>query len=243
MIDSSSQDSDSNIETLPMTNLGNKVLNSPKGETSRKKLENEDKIPLQSQQNQVRKVSWAGVRPASNGTAQVSGITNENVCPSCAGEPRNKSLYRTGRMSLPLTGKYADYYHSKKHGKTNGVCASTLIPHPPGVENGAKSHLNRFQSGITYCCDASLNRVFQRRDLEKPWKSKGNYFVAVVTYLLGVGNVVRFPQLCFKHGGGRRNDDDESRPRCSQYYEMKASVNIGIPKHKNNDSLWFLELL
>jgi len=44
--------------------------------------------------------------------------------------------------------------------------------------------------------------VFQERDPEKPWKSKGDYFVAVLTYLLGVGNVIRFPQLCFKHGGG-----------------------------------------
>ena len=236
MTDTSSQDSDSNIETFPMKNLGTKALNSPKGETSRKKLENEGNIPLQSQQNQNRKVSWASVRPASNGTAQVSGITNENACPSCAGEPRNRAIYETGRMSLPLTGKYANNYHSKEHGKANGVCASTLITHPPGVENGAKSHLNRSQSGNTYCCGASLNRVFQGRNPEKPWKNKGDYFVAVLTYLLGVGNVVRFPQLCFKHGGGRRDDDDESRPRCSQYYEMKVSVNIGILKHKNNDS-------
>ena len=210
MTDSSSQDGDSNIETFPMTPLGTEVLNPPKSETSRMNSENEDKIPLQSQQKQGRKVSWASVRPAPNGTTLVSGITSENACPSCANESRNRSIYQAGRMSLPLNGKYANNYHSKKHGYANGVCGSTLIPQSTGLQNGAKSHQHRFQSGITCCYCSSLNRTFQERDPEKPWKSKGDYFVAVLTYLLGVGNVVRFPQLCFKHGGGRTENDNET---------------------------------
>lgn len=200
MTDSSIQDGSNIIEALPMTILETKASpNLPKTETGTGKHERPDN---EQQLYHDRKVFWADVRP-KNRSLLVGSITDENACPTCGSESPNRPLYQIGRMSLPLNGKYANNVRKDNFSKANGVCAYHTIPHKLDTRNGGKSHLSMSQSGNKYFCGSCVNQGFQNRDPEMPWKSKGNYFVAVLTYLLGVGNVVRFPQLCFKHGGGR----------------------------------------
>ena len=199
MTDFSTEDIDNTVEAFPMQTLGNKTLKPDESETSSNTSGNDgNKLSSTSQQAKGRKVSWADVT-TQNRSVLASGLITENVCQSCANGTRNRLVYQAGRMSLPLNGKYANNYHRN----INGVRSSTMIPRTQGKENGVKSHLHQSQSGNTCCCGSSLSRIFQERDPEKPWKSKGDYFVAVLTYVLGVGNVIRFPQLCFKHGGGK----------------------------------------
>lgn len=193
-------------EESPMKLRGNKGLEPPKGEMKHEnnKLKHEENDVLASNPNDIRRVSWAEGSPQHRRILD-SGLTNENACQSCANESRDRPMHHvgySGRMSLPVNGKYANNYNRK----TNGVEANAGAHHLLGKVNGLSPQLNnehRSRSGNINCCGSSLRRAFQQRDPEKPWKSKGDYFVAVLTYLLGVGNVIRFPQLCFKHGGGK----------------------------------------
>lgn len=192
-------------EEFPMKTRGNKAMELQKEEVG---TEN----PRLSHANDIRNESWEEGSPQPQRIVD-SGVTKEIACQSCAAnESRRKLIYHvsySGRMSLPVNGRYAN----KLHMKTNGLPANTAIRLPSGKENGFPSQLkreHRSQSGKINCCGSSLRRAFQERDPEKPWKSKGDYFVAVLSYLLGVGNVIRFPQLCFKHGGGK--DETKLKP-------------------------------
>ena len=61
------------------------------------------------------------------------------------------------------------------------------------------------ESSRSHTCCPPVPEVRQHREQEMPWKSKLDYLVVVMTYVLGIGNVIRFPQLCYKHGGGKRS--------------------------------------
>lgn len=201
MTNLSPQESVSTIETFPMKTREYKTLNQPRTEIKSKAPEKERKnIPSTSQRSQDRKVFWGSARPSNHGTL-ASGHLTETVYETCASGSQNRPVYQAGRMSLPLNGKYANNYYSR----TNSANSKPGIPCRQIGVNGVKSLLRRSHSGNIICCGSSLNRVFQGRDPEKPWKNKRDYFVAVFTYLLGVGNVIRFPQLCFKHGGGKKS--------------------------------------
>ncbi|XP_039605135.1 sodium- and chloride-dependent glycine transporter 1-like [Polypterus senegalus] len=41
------------------------------------------------------------------------------------------------------------------------------------------------------------------------WARKAEYFLAVGGNIVGLGNVWRFPYLCYKNGGGKKPSDDE----------------------------------
>lgn len=189
-------------EEFPMKTRGNKATDPVKEEVG-----SEEHRPNHA--NDIRNESWEEGSPQPRRIVD-SGATNEISCQSCvANETRNKLIYHvshSGRMSLPVNGRYAN----KLHRKTNGLPANTAISLLSGKENGFPSQLKRehwSQSGKINCCGSSLRRAFQERETEKPWRSKGDYFVAVLSYLLGVGNVIRFPQLCFKHGGGKEESN------------------------------------
>lgn len=201
MTNLSPQESVSTIETFPMKTREYKTLNQPRTEIKSKAPEKEpNNIPSSSQRTQDRKVFWGNARPSNHGTL-ASGHLTETVYETCGSGSQNRPVYQAGRMSLPLNGKYANNYYSR----TNSANSKPGIPCRQIGVNGVKSLLRRSHSGNIICCGSSLNRVFQGRDPEKPWKNKRDYFVAVFTYLLGVGNVIRFPQLCFKHGGGKKS--------------------------------------
>ena len=205
-------------EEFPMKMRGNKAIDPPKEEVGSEEHRSEEHRPNHA--NDIRHESWEAGSPQSRRILD-SDLRKENVCQSCANESRSKLICHvsySGRMSLPVNGRYAN----KVHRKTNGLPANTTIGLLSGKENGFPSQLkreHRSQSGKINCCGSSLRRAFQERDPEKPWKSKGDYFVAVLSYLLGVGNVIRFPQLCFKHGGGK----DESKQHLARLNKIKLT--------------------
>ena len=194
-------------EEFPMKIRVDKASDPPKGEirSESNEAKREENDVLSSNPNNIRKISWEGRSPQHQRTSD-SGLTNDNTCQSCGNTSRQRAMYHanySGRMSLPVNGKYGNNFHRK----TNGLEANAATDHLLVKVNGSLSpRLNNEhsqRSGNVNCCGSSLKRAFRERDPEKPWKSKGDYFVAVLTYLLGVGNVIRFPQLCFKHGGGK----------------------------------------
>lgn len=203
----SPQSADQTQEEFPMKLRGKNALIPTKSESQRSESNSADRenSVLPSHSNNIRKVSWANLSPQHQNIFN-SDLTDEITCQSCSNSSRNSPMSRVncgGRMSLPVNGRYANQHYRK----CNGVQANAAIPQRfPGKLNGLPSQLNKQQTsllGNVSCCGSSLNRTFQEQGPEKPWKSKGDYFVAVLTYLLGVGNVIRFPQLCFKHGGGK----------------------------------------
>jgi hypothetical protein len=49
----------------------------------------------------------------------------------------------------------------------------------------------------------SLALLGQFDDRDKPYRSKVDFFAIALTFMLGLGNVVRFSYLCHQNGGGR----------------------------------------
>ena len=137
---------------------------------------------------------------SKNGDGKVSrrpSYQGRTVCQSCAKKSSNTSralIHNFRRVSLPLRGKYANIDHSKTNG-SHVVSVKALIKQ--GNTGGA---LGRNSNHRRASNEEALHPC---REPDKRWKNKADYFVAVLTYLLGVGNVILFPQLCFKHGGGR----------------------------------------
>ena len=186
------------VEVIPMRLRGDDALSTTKDEIKRKESNSI------SHSNNIRKASWAKRNPQHSSILS-SGLSDEIVCQTCTDTTRNTSmLNHSGRMSLPMNGKYANNHI---HWKRNGVPdKATSQQRFPGKANGSSSQLSKqhnSHSGNVTCCGSTRSRTFQEKGPDKPWKSKGDYFVAMLTYLLGVGNVIRFPQLCFKHGGGK----------------------------------------
>ena len=55
----------------------------------------------------------------------------------------------------------------------------------------------------------SLKNEVQKRDA---WGSKLEFFLTCIGYAVGLGNVWRFPYMCYKNGGGKRTATFNVRP-------------------------------
>lgn len=48
------------------------------------------------------------------------------------------------------------------------------------------------------------NCDLQKSDKRGQWANKTEFILAIVGEIIGLGNVWRFPYLCFRNGGGKR---------------------------------------
>lgn len=82
--------------------------------------------------------------------------------------------------------------------------------------------------------DNSPNHPPSRCDKRGQWANKSEFILAVVGEIVGLGNVWRFPYLCFKNGGGKNvtksliyanNKYKENRERDNNtHYELHLGI-------------------
>lgn len=61
----------------------------------------------------------------------------------------------------------------------------------------------RQKAEIKQRAEMSSALIEQFRSRDKPFKSTIDYYSVVLTFVIGLGNVLRFSHLCHQHGGGK----------------------------------------
>lgn len=56
------------------------------------------------------------------------------------------------------------------------------------------------------CQDVTMAQPAPSKPERDQWSNKMEFLLAVAGQIIGLGNVWRFPYLCYKNGGGKRKD-------------------------------------
>ena len=77
---------------------------------------------------------------------------------------------------------------------------SVRIINVPKVENGTATLVYIKKNSQDHLQD--LERDSGKFKQREQWANKFEFILACMTYAIGLGNVWRFPYLCYKNGGG-----------------------------------------